>query len=212
MSGVLFYLSRNSAVYANLAAKIRSVFSSSSEISSGPKLNSCKYLRAVIEETLRISPPALTPGWREQDPKSIAAGETFVVDGHIIPPGTQVAITPYSLQRNASYFPNPGTFDPDRWVPIDGESTALRDARVEMHNCFAPFQLGEFACAGKPMAWREMSLVVAKVMLYFDFEAVDYDRLKDGEEFQLQDGIVAEHDGPNLCFKPRGELYRDFQG
>lgn len=104
---MFFYLSRNPKAYARLATEIRTTFTSASEIHQGPLLKRCTYLRAVIDETMRMSPSALTPTWREQEATSVAAGEHFIVDGHDIPPGTQVAISQYSLQHNPKYFPEP---------------------------------------------------------------------------------------------------------
>lgn len=60
MSSVFFYLSRHPTVYAQLATEIRTTFSVGREIRQGPQIASCKYLRVVIEETLRTCPP--TPG------------------------------------------------------------------------------------------------------------------------------------------------------
>ena len=76
------------------------------------------------------------------------------------------------------------------------------------------------------MAYVEMSLTIAKVMYYFDFakpddsEGVEEARLGEGwgppgslrgrrDEFQLYEGIVVEHKGPNLRFTPRGEHWRE---
>ena len=122
LSGVFFYLSRNPHAYDKLAREIRTTFSSSSsgkDIKQGPRLSGCKYLRAVIEETMRLSPSALSPPWRQQDPASVAAGEYFVVDGHVIPPGTQVAVSNYALQHNEEYFPEPYRFLPERWLEVE---------------------------------------------------------------------------------------------
>lgn len=57
LSALFFYLSRNTESYSKLANEIRTTFSNHSEIQGGPKLASCRYLRASIEEALRMSPP-----------------------------------------------------------------------------------------------------------------------------------------------------------
>ncbi|KAI0168398.1 hypothetical protein BJ166DRAFT_590842 [Pestalotiopsis sp. NC0098] len=90
-----------------------------------------------------------------------------------------------------------------------------------MRAAFAPFAFGETGCLGKAMAYHEMSLVVAKTLWYFDFarapgEAGDLGGGRPGDrdgrhrvdEYQLFDHAVANHDGPNLVFNPRGEYYR----
>jgi len=90
MSAAFFYLSRNPAVYKRLATEIRTKFSSGKEISQGAQLSDCKVLRAVVDESLRLSTGTIS-NWRIQAAASVAAGEQLVVDGHIIPPGVEVA-------------------------------------------------------------------------------------------------------------------------
>lgn len=176
---------------------------------------------------MRMSPSTLAPAWREQDPASIAKGEQFIVDGLVISPGTQVAVSACNLQHNSKYFPNPYSFSPERWLPPDvrhGEvdTDDSKRLRETMKRSWAPFSIGERSCAGKSMAYLEMSLVVARTIWYFDFEKAhgEAGRLgegwpgrKDGRgrvnEFQLYDGIMVGHEGPNLIFTPRGEFYKE---
>lgn len=205
MSAVFFCLSRHPEVYAKLASEIRETFSSGREISSGPKLITSRYLRAVIDECLRISPASIGTLWRQQDltipPKDRKA---FIVDGHIIPPGTQVGVSPSSLLHNPKYFPDPFAFRPERWLE---ESTNLDVSR----KAFAPFAIGDRSCGGRQLAYLETRLAVARALWYFDFEQAPGHLAEIGggkpggdklrrrrDEFQLQDVIVAEHDGPNL--------------
>lgn len=224
MSGIFFYLSRNPEAYSRLAKEIRTTFDSAQEIRQGPKLTGCKYLLAVIEETMRMSPSTTLPAWRQQDPASVAAGEPFIVDGHVIPPGTQVAVSQYALQHNEAYFPEPYKFTPERWlVAPDGESSSA-EAIQHMRRAFAPFSLGSRGCAGKSMAYLEMRLAVARTLWYFDFEVAlgqagelggGWPGSKDGREkpgeFQLYDSIVVDHSGPNLKFTPYSDHWKELE-
>lgn len=224
LSAIFFYLSRNPAVYSRLATEIRTTFTSGRAIQTGPQLNGSKYLRAVIDESMRMSPPFLGTFWREAHSSH---REPFVVDGHVIPPGTSVGVSPYSIMHNEAYFPEPFEFRPERWLGSDREhsSAASSDTQAEkdrsmMRAAFAPFALGETGCLGKAMAYQEMSLVVAKTLWYFDFEkaAGEAGKLGEGErgrtdgrdrenEYQLFDLAVADHDGPNLVFRPREKYW-----
>ncbi|KAF1950263.1 cytochrome P450 [Byssothecium circinans] len=225
MSGVFFYLSRNPGAYERLAKEIRTTFVTGRDIFHGPQLNSCKYLRAVTDETMRMSPSTLAVAWREQNPSSVATGESFVVDGHVIPPGTQVGLSNYSLQHGPKYFPDPFTFRPERWLASESdvpETAEQKDVIASMRRAFAPFSIGERNCAGKPMAYLEMTLVVARTLWYFDFTKAPgtagklgggtpgskNGREKPGE-FQLYEGVVVGHDGPNLVFSPRSACFED---
>ncbi|ETS88141.1 hypothetical protein PFICI_01969 [Pestalotiopsis fici W106-1] len=212
LSALFFYLSRHSDVYSKLAHEIRSTFSSASEIRGGSKLAGCKYLRASIDEALRMSPSVSGTLWRELS-NNQKDTEPFIVDGHVIPPGTQVGVSTYCLHHNEKYFPQPFEFSPERWLVEDEAALRL------MNSAFCPFSIGARACAGKAMAYLEMSLVVAKTLYKFDFDAPpgDLGRVgagvagrRDGrdktDEFQLYDIFAAMHDGPNLIFRPRANI------
>lgn len=221
MAAAYFYLSCNPDAYERLATEIRITFPSGSEIRNGPKLKSCVYLRAVIDETLRIAPSSLGTLWRQQDTSTPSnANKPFIVDGHVIPPGVQVGISPYAMMHNEDYFPDSFKFKPERWLGPE-DSPQLRI----MRRAFAPFALGDRGCAGKAMAYLEISLMLARCLWYFDFERAPGEAGLLGagvqarfngeagrqrkDEFQLFDMVTAAHDGPLLTFKPRGNLWKD---
>ncbi|KAI1128973.1 cytochrome P450 [Nemania abortiva] len=215
ISALLFYLTRHAECYQKLAREIRTTFSSSSEIHGGPQLSNCQYLRACIDEALRISSPVNGTLWRE-----LAADDDgskpFIVDGHVIPKGVQVGVNIYTLHHNPEYFPDPYAFKPERWLNGDeAEKHRMKDA-------FAPFQIGYRGCAGKPMAYLEASLVIAKLLWYFDFEPAPGEAGQIGggkvgdttgrhrpDEFQMYDVFASGHNGPMLVFKPRGSYWEE---
>lgn len=150
--------------------------------------------------------------WRVQDPSSVAAGEQLIVDGHVIPPGTEVAINAYSFMRNPAYYPEPFAFRPERWLAEDGET--LRGSNNIVRRAFVPFSIGARSCAGQAMAYLELSLTIARTMWYFDFDKAPGEAGKLGEVhgqplvFKLEDSTIVGHHGPNLVFKPRGVIGR----
>lgn len=154
-------------------------------------------------------PPIPGTLWREQAGED--NGKTLVVDGHVIPPGTQVGVNIYALHHNEEYFPEPFVFKPERWLAHGPESTrAFRGA-------FAPFSLGGRGCIGRAMAYLEASVIVAKTLWYFDFEAAPRegcmmgDKNRDSDEYKLYDTFAATHDGPLLKFHPRGDLMLELE-
>ncbi|KAI1171983.1 cytochrome P450 [Nemania sp. FL0916] len=209
MAALLFYLSRYPECYAVVAAEIRSTFDSGSSIKDGPKLASCRYLRACIDETLRLAPPTIGTLWREQDPDDTDTSP-LSIDGHIIPKGTNVAVSTYALHHDESIFPDPYRFQPERWIECDEKGHAL------MNKAFIPFLVGPRSCPGKKISYLETSVTIAKLLWYFDFEkpsgsvgelgggqAGKLDGRERTDEFQLYDVFSASHDGPNLLFHIR---------
>lgn len=156
-----------------------------------------------------MSPPAAGILWREQLSDS---PEPFIVDGHPIPRGTVVGVNIYSVHHNPDYFDDPFSFCPARWLE-DGASVEKK--RV-MRDAFMPFSVGPRGCAGKAMAYLEISLVVAKLLWCFDFVQapglwgdvgaggphVGDGRTRPGE-FQLYDHFSASHNRPYLTFRCR---------
>jgi cytochrome P450 len=149
ISAALFTLVKNKKVYDTLAAEIRSAFELEADIRSGPKLVNCQYLRACVEETLRIAPPVPGTMWGEAAP----GGPSLIVDGHVVPPGTRIGVNIFTLHHNEEYFPDPFVFNPDRWLH---GSEILKKQRKMMQDASAPFSLGYRGCAGKPMAYYEI--------------------------------------------------------
>lgn len=225
LSALFFYLSRSPEVYRKLSGEIRGAFTHGAEIRGGPKLAGCRYLRACIDEALRMSPPVSGTLWRERAPGGSgdddeASRAPLVVDGHVVPRGVQVGVNIYALHHNEAYFPEPFAFRPERWLV--GEDGAGADALRRMHAAFAPFSTGARGCAGKPMAYLESSLVAAQTLWYFDFETAPGDTTgagvpgrTDGRdrpgEYQLRDIFGAGHEGPNLVFRARGDVCKDFE-
>ncbi|KAF2793401.1 cytochrome P450 [Melanomma pulvis-pyrius CBS 109.77] len=167
MAALFFYLSRNPGCYKRLATEIRTTFSSGADIRSGIKLSGCTYLRACIDEALRITPPTGTTLWRD-----VATDDNLapvIVDGHIIPPGTRIGVNLYTIHHNEAYFPSPFVFKPERWT----DDSISEESKKMMNDAFTPFSIGYRGCAGKPMVYLESSMVIAKALWFFDFEQCD---------------------------------------
>ncbi|XP_044723774.1 cytochrome p450 domain-containing protein [Hirsutella rhossiliensis] len=209
MSAMFFYLSRNLACYKKLAHEIRSAFKSADEIHPGDQLRSCVYLQVCISETLRCATPNTGTLWRQQlaDDK-----EPLIIDGHVIPRGTDLGVNLYAIHHNEEYFPDPFVYRPERWL----ESETSKDQLQKMKNAFAPFILGARSCPGKSVAHMEINLTFARTLWNFDFEAAPGEEGKlgagtagrtDGRhregEYQLYDTFSAMHDGPSLKFYAR---------
>ncbi|KAF2008812.1 cytochrome P450 [Aaosphaeria arxii CBS 175.79] len=204
MAAIFFYLSRNPNAYARAAEEVRSTFSSVEDIQGGAKLNSCRYLRACIDEAMRMSPSVGQTLAREVP----AGGAT--VDGEFIPAGCDVGVPLYALHHNEKYYPDPFDYNPERWmVEKEGASQQVLD----QYTAYNPFSVGPRSCMGKGVALVEMMATFAVVMFRLDFKIADSD-VSGGKpgaeygrhrtnEFQLNDHITASKNGPSLRFRPR---------
>lgn len=105
------------------------------------------YLKAVINETLRLYPSILSTLPRVL-PEPIMLGE------YVIPPGTTVGMQNYVHQRNPDVFQDPEHWNPDRWLDPSEEMTAY----------FTPFSFGRRTCIGLNLAWDELILAMNSLM------------------------------------------------
>ncbi|CAI5474094.1 unnamed protein product [Closterium sp. Yama58-4] len=115
-----------------------------------PKL---KYLEAVIQETLRLMPPAYIVG-------RCACRDTRLGEWRV-PQGTTVLVSPYLLHRDSQQWPRALTFDPSRWLP-GGDALPPPD-----NPAYWPFGGGPRNCIGMGFALLEASLVLARILQSF---------------------------------------------
>jgi cytochrome P450 len=105
------------------------------------------YTRAVIDESLRLYPPAWVITRR--------AGEPDVIDGVKVPAGTLLLISPWLLHRRAENWPDPRHFDPARF--LDPELGRRRPG-------YLPFGAGPRLCIGRDFALVEAALILAGLL------------------------------------------------
>ncbi|KAK5988862.1 Cytochrome P450 monooxygenase ORF9-like protein [Cladobotryum mycophilum] len=114
------------------------------------------FLDAVIWEGLRCYPPIPM-----SLPRYVPEGGRSI-DGTWLPGRTTVSCQPYSVQRlNDDVFPEPDSFNPDRWLEIEGDGDAERKRLL-----FA-FSNGGRGCIGKHLALAEMRALLREVYTKF---------------------------------------------
>jgi cytochrome P450 len=103
------------------------------------------FTEQIVAEAMRMYPPA----W--------AIGRLVVQDHEVgsyeIPAGSVCLLSPFVMHRNPAYFPEPESFQPDRWTP------EFRDSRPKF--AYFPFGGGARVCIGERFAWMESVLVMA---------------------------------------------------
>lgn len=108
------------------------------------------YLDACVKETLRLYAPLPA-----SEPRS--SPQDTVVNGYQIPAGTVVAMSPYSLHRQAEVFTDPENWNPERWLPSSANESQL----AEMKKWWWAFSSGGRMCIGMHFAMAQMTLVPA---------------------------------------------------
>ena len=123
-------------------------------------LSEMKYADQVINETLRLYPPAWSLFLRETI-EPINLGEDT------IPAGAVVLISPWVIHHHSAFWVEPLHYEPDRFGP---------DVRYHPFT-FLPFGAGPRVCAGSHLAIMEAKTILASLVKQFIFEAPDPGRV-----------------------------------
>jgi cytochrome P450 len=118
--------------------------------------------------------------------KTGAANESFDLMGFELPPGTIVATQAWSMHRNASIFPSPETFLPERWLDSDKAGSAERLSRMNQY--LMPFGTGSRVCGGQNLAQVMMRIVIAYIVRNFDVVAADE---TNEQSMEIKDSFVG---------------------
>jgi cytochrome P450 len=140
-----YLLSQHPDVERRLHEEIDTVLAGRApELADVPQL---RYAEMVLSEALRLYPPAWAIGRMAKD--------AFSLGGVEIPAKSICILSPYLVQRDARWFPDPEKFDPERWSP------EAREARPKF--VYFPFGGGARVCIGERFAWMEGVIVMAAI-------------------------------------------------
>ena len=105
------------------------------------------FTRAVVDETMRLYPPAFLIVRRALAPDRIG--------DHAVEKGDIVMISPWVLHRHRLHWPEPDAFDPARFLP---------DAPAIPRYAYLPFGVGPRVCIGAQFALTEAVLALARIV------------------------------------------------
>ncbi|MEV0008984.1 cytochrome P450 [Streptomyces sp. NPDC047973] len=107
------------------------------------------YLDRVVRETLRLHHTGWLVTRRTVTPTRLGPWS--------IPADTELAYCQHALHRDPALFPDPLTFDPDRWLD-DAQADAI------VPGAFLPFGAGKHKCIGDRFALTELVTAVATII------------------------------------------------
>ena len=167
-----YLLSKHPAVNDKLLEELDGVLAD--RTATAADLPRLPYTRQVVDESLRLYPPAWIIGRR-------TLGEDVLPSGARLAARTDVSISPYVTHRHPDFWPNPEGFDPGRFGP----------GRSEGRHRFAyfPFGGGPRVCIGNHFALLELVLALATVARPYRLE------LAEGQAGRPQ---------PQITLRPRG--------
>ena len=164
MPNALYNLMHHPAVLSRVQAEVDAVFGADDDyLPTYDDIGKLVYLRQVINETLRLSPPVLSFD-------RMALADTTIGGKYPIKRGEAVTVLTGALHRQPEWGDNVELFDPDRF---DTARAAARPAGL-----FKPFGTGARSCIGRQFALHEATMAIARLVHRY--------RLIDSQHYVLQ--------------------------
>jgi sterol 14-demethylase len=152
-SWMLIELLRNPAWTQTLVRELNELYADGREVSY-QALREMPQLESVIKETLRLHPPLILLMRKVQ--------KDFHYKNWTVPAGATLAVSPAVSNRMPECFPEPGRFDPSRYLP----------PREEDKQGFAwiPFGGGRHRCVGASFAMMQLKAIFSVLLRRYQFE------------------------------------------
>ncbi|KAL6240925.1 hypothetical protein RBB50_012184 [Rhinocladiella similis] len=157
---ITFYLCEDKKKLERLREELRTVMPTPTSSVSLTTLEQLPYMTAVINEGIR-----LMFGVTTRLPR-VSPTEALRYKDWVIPPGTPVSQSNYFVHMDSTIFPNPETYDPDRWLRAAEEGFRL-------DRYFVSFSKGSRMCVGINLAYAELYLTLAHVVSRFEIDNID---------------------------------------
>ncbi|KAJ5138761.1 Cytochrome P450 [Penicillium bovifimosum] len=119
-----------------------------------PMLESLTYTKAVIKELLRHRPPVIMVPY-------LATRNFPVTADYTVPKGAMIIPSCYPALHDPNVYPNPDTFDPERWISGDAESKTKN---------WLVFGAGAHDCLARNYVPLSMAGMIGKAALELDWE------------------------------------------
>ena len=137
------------------------------------------FTTAVINETLRVRPPAPFT--------ARVAAKPFPIGGYRVAAGTRIVVHIIAINRNATTYEHPHEFRPERFLGIRPQTYA-----------WVPFGGGVKRCLGASFSMRELVTVLQVLLREGEFTAVD----ERPEKIVRRSIMLAPRHGTRVLFRP----------
>ncbi|WP_425246809.1 cytochrome P450 [Streptomyces sp. NEAU-NA10] len=174
LTWTLYAIARHEDVRGRLDAELAEVLGD--RVPTAEDVDRMPYLRAVVDESLRLYPPI----WLF--PRDTVADDR--IGGHHVPAGSTVLVPVYAAHHNPAVWDDPEAYAPERFCPAHavpaangaagGGSTPRQRDRYD----YFPFGGGARKCIGMDLALLELRLAVAMVVRRYRLRPADGDQVR----------------------------------
>lgn len=154
ITNALYQLLQNPRAMALLRQEIDSVLDPDTKVASYDSVKHLPYLRACLDESLRLFPPTPHGLPRKTPPDGME------IMGYYIPGNTTVSISALVAHRDASVFQDADKFVPERFLGDEGK---------RLQSAFIAFSAGARGCIGRNISYLEQTVLLASLVYRYDF-------------------------------------------
>lgn len=150
----MYLLLKNPASMEILRAEIDDALDEEDVVAPYDKVRHLPYLRACIDESMRILPPTSFGLPRRTPHEGALIGDDFVAGE------TSVSMSSYVVHRDEKVFPEPEKYRPERWLEEGGK---------DLQTSFVTFSAGARGCIGRNISYLEQTVLLASMVHRYEF-------------------------------------------
>jgi cytochrome P450 len=157
MANVLYQLLKNPETMKKLVEELDAALEDDDNehgVVSYDRVKHLPYLRACLDESLRLFPPTPHALPRETPPDGLS-----ILDDYI-PGGVSVGMSALVAHRDEARFPQADKFIPERWLGEEGK---------QLQPYFLAFSAGARGCIGRNISYLEQTVVLASMLRRYEF-------------------------------------------
>ncbi|XP_025192941.1 cytochrome P450 9e2-like [Melanaphis sacchari] len=149
-------------------------------------LNDLHYINMVLEEVSRLYSITLII-FRQATKNYKVPGQSLVIEK-----GQRIVIPIYAIHNDPKYYPNPDTFDPERF--------SAEEKSKRPNGSYIPFGDGPRLCIGKRLAELEIKFILTEILL--KYEVLPCEKTEIPINIRGSGSLVNPKNGVWLSFKP----------
>ncbi|KAI9036800.1 cytochrome protein [Aspergillus affinis] len=154
LNNVMFFLLRNPHCLKKLQEELDNVLDDDEIVAAYDKVKHLPYLRACLDESMRMFPPVSFNLPRRTPP------EGANIFGNFIAGNTSVSMSAYVVHRDETIFPDPNVYRPERWLGEEGK---------DLQPYFVAFSAGARGCIGRNISYLERTVLLASLIYRYEF-------------------------------------------
>jgi cytochrome P450 len=154
MTNTIYSLIENPRALAILREELDEALDSTTVVAPYDKIKYCAYLRAVLDESMRMNAASQFSLPRKTPPEGAS------IAGHWIAGDTQVTTPTHAIHMDPKLWGDPETFRPERWLGEEGK-------QLQQH--FLVFTTGPRGCIGRNVTYLEQYVMLASFVKRYEF-------------------------------------------